>query len=424
VRALIPRALAEAQRSRNQPERQGHLFSLLGSVYATIGDYERAIDVLESARTVQRSVYGAGHLNVVETERLLGENYRRVGRLEESRSTLERVLLVERGALPPDHARIAATLTELHFVYREEGDLETAEALLSEGLAVRERLAGDVPDAGVAESINLLAAIQRRRGRLEDARSNYQRALEIRRRLHPDGDTGPIAESLNNLGVQAVAEGDLLGADTLFGEAAEIFARAYGEGHEFVSIARRQRSMALRKLGRHEEVIEIRRALLLADSVRLGPFHDQLAESHLFIGASLRDLGRYAEAAEEYDLAEMHTRRRHGDDHPYLGVVLQSRARLHVLNGDPAQGLHYVDRAIDLYERHERSGYAIAAYRTRGELNVALGRDEAARDDLEESLRRARQEGSETQIEAATPLLIGVYDRLGDRVGAESLRAR
>lgn len=424
VRALIPRALAEAQRSRNQPERQGHLLSLLGSVYTTIGEYESAIEVLESARTVQRSVYGAEHLNVAETERLLGENYRRVARFDESRATLERALRVERGALPPDHARIAATLTELHFVYREEGDFETAEALLREGLEMRERMVGDVPDAAVAESINLLAALQRRGGRLEDARSNYQRALEIRRRLHPDGDAGPIAESLNNLGVQAVAEGDLQSADTLFAAAAEIFSRAYGEGHEFVSIARRQRSSALRKLGRHEEVIEVRRAMLVPDSTRMGPYHQRLAESHLFIAVSLRDLGRYEEAVQEYEAAETHIRRKHGDDHPYLGVILHSRARQHIVNGNPAHGMRYVDRAIELYERHGRTTYAIAAYRTRGELNVALGRDEAARDDLEESLRRARQAELDTQVEAAARMLVGVYERLGDRAGADTVRVR
>lgn len=427
ARGLISRGIEEAERLEAQPERQGHLLSLLGSVYSRIGDYERAIEMFEAALEVHRGLYGEEHLNVAESERSLGESYRRMGRLDEAKETLDRVLAVERDILPSDHARIATTLTELHLAHREAGELDAAEARLSEGLTMRARLTGGKPDPELAESINLLGALLRRRGRLEEARRSYELALEMRRALVPNGESTQIAESLNNLGVQAVMEGDFEGADTLYEEAGVLFAKLLGEDHPFVSLAISNRAGALRRLDRREEAVVLLRRQLEIDSLRFGPYSLQLGMIHLMMAINFRELGRYDESLSEYELAEANVVRSVGTEHSQYGITLHSWARLYLVNGDPVGGLQLADRAVVAMEAAQPRLHRdpIVAYRTRGELLFAAGRDRAAKQDLEEAWIRVR-EGGESSAElfpATAEALVAVYDRLNDEEGADSIRA-
>jgi tetratricopeptide (TPR) repeat protein len=122
----------------------------------------------------------------------------------------------------------------------------------------------------------------------------------------------------------------------------------------------------------------------------------------------------------------LHVLETSGENHPFLGVVFRSRAGLYLAVGQAERGLPYADSAIVAFERSlsrlhpdTRSGY-----RMRGEILAASGRDAEARTDLEEAYFRAREAGEPaSDLESTGELLIGVYNRLGDRAGADSLRA-
>jgi hypothetical protein len=95
-----------------------------------------------------------------------------------------------------------------------------------------------------------------------------------------------------NLGVQANVEQDYARADTLLAQAAEMFALVLGDTHRYVSLATRNRSSALRRLGRPDEALKILEEQVPVQTAAAGPYDMELAYLYQQIAVTLRDLER------------------------------------------------------------------------------------------------------------------------------------
>ena len=168
----------------------------MGTTYANLGDYHRAIEFFEQALAIRREHLGNSHPDVATSLNNLASLYQDQGRYREAEPLLLRALEIRETALGESHPDVAASLNNLASLYQDQGRYREAEPLLLRALEIRETALGENhPD--VAASLNNLASLYQDQGRYEEAESIYQEALTIARAI---GDLDSAASTLSNLG--------------------------------------------------------------------------------------------------------------------------------------------------------------------------------------------------------------------------------
>ena len=221
---------ASTRELAGQPVVQARLLGTIGTVYGSLGIYDRSAALLErGARTA------AGHARP-RTPRHGARRWRswprRIASWRASRKprrcTARRWPLKRRlGASP---SSIASSLNNLGLTLSERGTLRRRRAAAARG---HRHLAGARRTDGarrVAVGLNNLASILRQQGRLDDAVPMLEQAIAIRRQRLGNGHPGWRRCSATS-GQVFNAKGELAKAEPLLREALAIRRRAYGDDH-------------------------------------------------------------------------------------------------------------------------------------------------------------------------------------------------
>ena len=211
-----------------QPVVQARLLGTIGTVYGSLGVYDRSAALLERALDLRRTTLGLENADTAQSMQSLAEAWRELARLDEA-ETLHREALAIKRRIGDTPSSIAASLNDLGLTLSERGKYVEAEPLLREAIAAWRRLAPDTP-ADVAVGLNNLAQTLRQQGRLDEAATTLDEAIAIRRRRF--GNDHPLlANVLGHLGQVRNAQGDLARAEPLLREALAIRRKAYGDDH-------------------------------------------------------------------------------------------------------------------------------------------------------------------------------------------------
>ncbi|MDQ3897510.1 MAG: tetratricopeptide repeat protein, partial [Actinomycetota bacterium] len=211
-RAWLDAALALPQRDATT-----HALALVGAgvLARTQGDYDRAVDLVEQAAAVARSVDARPELalaliNVGNVALDRGSLGRAAARFEEARA-----LYAEVG----DERGVGHSINCLGTVRLGEGDLDAAAALFEEAAAAFREVQDNW---SLAMAVANLGWTAQQQGRTEVAQRTYEKALAMYRAL---GDDRTVATMLLNLGIARCgsASGDDVAG--LFNEALLTFVR-------------------------------------------------------------------------------------------------------------------------------------------------------------------------------------------------------
>jgi serine/threonine protein kinase/tetratricopeptide (TPR) repeat protein len=253
----------------------GQVFTNLCHVYWRLGQYQRALEDCDRARTNLTRNYGADSLPAVDVL------FRRAVVLNELRESAaarplaERVLEIRERNLGPDHTQVGWALHDLGYTHVNLGDYDAARPLLERALAIQEAALG--PDShAVSMCLQQLARVSLAEGDLDTANEASARALEIRERVfgpdHPD-----LVWVLRLRGGVLSRQGDREGAARLYERALEVAERAYGTDHFEYALTLEVRAFLETDTEEARQLYE--RALAIRKNV-FGPNHRMVGFDH------------------------------------------------------------------------------------------------------------------------------------------------
>lgn len=385
ARELVDRGAASVLAEMgDEPEVQSAVALTLGGVYRSLGAYDEAAPLLDTAEALARRLGSPPEQMALILESLGGLAYEQ-GDYEASEAAYREGLEAARAS---GDAVLAADLNEgLAGVEAEQAELEVAESRLREVLALRRRATPD-DDAALASTLLNLADVLRGQGRYEEAIRLGEECLARTRRAHGPNSL-QTAAALNHLASSLRSAGRPEEALTYLREGLEVRQAVHPDGHPETAASLGNLAGVLNALERYPEAERARRE-------SLAMFQRFFPDEHLYVAATTHSLGEALAVQEKYDEALvtlLEALRLHraalGDDHPNNGYPLTALGRVHLTLDEPARAEPYLREAyglrrVGLGEDHWFVG---ATALELGRAVDRLGRRDEAQAYLEESHR-------------------------------------
>ncbi|MEX2124361.1 MAG: tetratricopeptide repeat protein [Woeseia sp.] len=291
-----------------QPATQATLMETMGTVYMSLGLYDQATSLLQSALDKRKTLYGDRHLEVARSLHRLGEVLKLKAEYEPAESMYRDALALRREMLGNEHVDTARSIYELADLLGRKGEFSAAEPLFREALALQRQLIGE-KSKEAAQSLEGLALNLYDQGNYGDAVPLLREAVAMQRELH-DGPHPDLAEGLNNLGFVISEVGEYAESEQLFREA-----------------------------------LAMKRVLYPGDA------HPEIAMGLNNVAFVLHDQHKYDEAEELYREAIDMQRKLLGDDHPDVAMALNNLAFLTYEKGDLDSAIAMSRESLDMYRR-------------------------------------------------------------------------
>ena len=311
---------------QDEPEISAELQQIVGSIYMSLGAYDRAAPLLETSLEL-RDEFSAADERAQARSALADLRYS-TGEYAEGERIAREVLDLRRASYPEASPEVGAALTDLATFVQNQGRYEEAESILREGLAI-DRSVG-TPEL-VATDLNNLGTLVSAMSRYDEAIEVLEESVAIRRESH-SGDHTDVATSTANLAWALNQKGEYERADSLYEATLAMRRRLLGDDHPLVAMVLNNQADMRRAEGRldesrslHNEALRIRRAVFGGD--------------HADVAASVNNLGIVSFFTQDYDEAAgmfreaLRVFRLHrSEDHPHvlttvsnLGAVLRAQ---------------------------------------------------------------------------------------------------
>lgn len=285
-------------RDFDDPRLRASLLNSIASVYASLDQHERAIELGEEALALDRESHGDVSRPVLDNLAMLALQYQSLGDYETALQYRAEELAIARGLFPESHPQVGVAQAGTAELQLTVGKANEAERLL--GLAVEKMrqtptensrplinslvtLSGLRNPTDPVESATLLdeaAAIAlelfgdqslsmalihaqagtnaSNNGDFEASEAAFRAALGIYEtrlgRQH-----GATITALNNLGVLLLRKEDLVGAETVFRELLELSERKFGREHRSVAGQYQNLGAVIGRQGRFSEALPLHR---------------------------------------------------------------------------------------------------------------------------------------------------------------------
>jgi len=278
----------------------------------------------------------------------LGGIHTDLGLYDEARPLLTEALALRERLRGPRDPEVADTLVRLGFLAQLSGKGD-AMPLFQRALAIREaRLGPEEPE--VASVLNNLGTALAAKGRFDDAEATLRRALALQERLW--GGLDPrVAKTLHNLGGIAYYRQRIPEAERLL-ERALAIREATLPGDD-LDLAGSREALALlrRKQGRLAEAAQLLERLAATAEKVYGPEHPNTARILLNLGLARKDLRQDAPARRNLERALAIGERIFGPESPKITLTLVALASLHIQHGRYAEARPLYRRLLALRER-------------------------------------------------------------------------
>ena len=324
----------------SQPELASRFSAVLGAIYLELGQYDRAIVLLERSLALQHTA--ADDPTRANTRTQLARAQYEKGDYAAAEKNVDIALTVHRVSAGANSAIVAEDLALQGEIARRQGDFKTAQPLLQQALAMS-RATLKAPDAKIAADLNELAVLYSDMHRLDEGAALTEEALAMFRALYGENHLD-VAENLINLGSFRMQAGQVAEALPVLEQATAIYRR-----------------------------------LLPAD-------HPLLATALVNHARALDRLGRYREGEPLYLEALAMQRRVLGEQHPDVAATLNNLAVLHLHLDDFAGAADYSRRALAVWVTQGKPEHPFALG-SKANLSVALRES----GDLVESERLIRE---------------------------------
>jgi eukaryotic-like serine/threonine-protein kinase len=296
ARELLSRGVAQARGATGQPAVQAQMFDVVGRLYTLLGEYERAVPLLEEALALRAGLHGQRSGDYLVSLENLAEASEKVGSPTDVLERRRLILELRREISGVNDGRTLAALHAFGVALHRVGETAAADSVFDAWIAAVEREPMEVSAVGARQLIDA-ATLKELRGDPSGAEPLLRQALDIRRSLH--GDRHPaVAAGLIELAALLDRTGRREEAEPLLREAALQLRAVYPDGNPELASALRQWGNTLGGLrrfqeaqGAHREAVDLTRRFVGANTL-------DHAVAQLDLAFSLTMDGGFAEAAE------------------------------------------------------------------------------------------------------------------------------
>ncbi|HMB89865.1 MAG TPA: tetratricopeptide repeat protein [Rhodothermales bacterium] len=296
----------------DQPEVQTEMLIVLANVYRKLGAYDEALELLEDALHVRKSLYGN------------------------------------------EHIRTAEALDRLGAIQMDRANYDKADSLLTDALRIRRAKLGEThPD--VAETLYNLGALHgaARQGQPEEAVAFYRQSLAIRQRVLGDNDPA-LLKSQHGLAIALWDQGDYAAAETMLYDVLERQRQAQGGRHPETLRTMKALATSLAGQMKHDEAIPLYRDLIASQKEVLGEAHPEVAASLFELAVTLNNRERKENQTEVEALhreALAIRRAALGEEHPAVATSLASLSLALITLERYAEAIAPAEQALALHRR-------------------------------------------------------------------------
>ena len=311
---------------KDDPATDASLRQALADLYGTIGRYDDALPLQESALATRRRVLGEESAETLASMDRMGLQLLWQGRIAEAERSLRDALERRRRSLGREHPQTLDSLNNFGGLLMSFGRPESAEPYFREAQEAGRRALGAEHPNTIAYLSNLGYALMSQ-GRFSDAEPFLREALESRRRLlgqeHPD-----TLDSINNIGFLLMRQERPNEAEPYFREVLETRRLVQGEEHPATLGAINTVAYLLLTQGKYAEAELRYREALSQRRLVLGEEHPDTLVSLNNLAFLFRAQGKYAEAEPYYLEVVEKCRRTLGEEHPDSIVNIDALAGL------------------------------------------------------------------------------------------------
>lgn len=390
ARSLLDRAVESIDSElEDQPRVRVRLKNLMGSIYVTIGDYERAEKLLTEALETRTLLLGPEHLEVADSLHALSWLRFSQGHWEESRSLAEQGLEIRRQVYGESHLGTADSLYRLAFAETELGENQSALGHLQEALRIKERALGPAhPEVGeihsqlgwvfnitgqdgaqahleqaltimereygdesvqAAQCLHRLALVLTKKGDYQRARLLHERTLQINEKIFGP-DHPRVADSLNNLGTFAWYASDLKAAKGYWERALTIREQAFGPDHPMLAQSLMNLALVLQAEGEGSRALSLMQRSLAIKVRTFGEESEEIANARINLGVALSSLGFEDEAERELQRALTVHEKLLGRESEQVATAVSYLGDFKLKTGKFDESREYFERALSIYE--------------------------------------------------------------------------
>jgi tetratricopeptide (TPR) repeat protein len=308
AREMLDRGAARVETQlTHQPQIQSTLMDTLGTVYMSLGLYDQAKPLLETA-------------------------------------------VVKRRALPgEEHGALALSLSHVGDLLTLRADYPGAEGAYHQSIALQRSLPDNQrDDAALAKTLFGLGTEQISRGQYADAERNLRDALTLQQRLFP-GPNEDTARTLQVLG-RAVNQRDLNEAIPLVESALAMHRALWGsQPHPDFAFTLNDLGLMLYDKGEYDRSEQLLRESMAMNRLLLGDKHPEIATSLNNIASVLHDKGDLAGAESNYQECLAMRRELLGSAHPLVAETLNNLAFVYYDRGEVSAALNAERESLDIY---------------------------------------------------------------------------
>lgn len=378
VREILDRGAERIEQELSgQPEIRAELMEVIGSLYGSLGLYDRSLTFFRESLAVRREIYGDRHPQVARSLQGIGDILRDTGDYDGAEPLIREAIEICRPLAADACPKYEMTLNNLGLLLSEVGRYDEAEPLLVEALErSRRRFGPESEETGFA--LHNYAQHLKWKGDFAPAEVLYRQALDLRLKLY--GETQETASTMSNLGVMLAQSDRVEEGGDLIRRALDIRRRVLGDEHPDTSLNINNMGMVYFVSGRFDEAETYLQEALEINRRIFGEEHQRVAHNLGNLARVALEQGDYPKAVDLQQQALAIRRKNLGDRHPDVSLGLTGLSDALLLAGQPgrAEAAAAEAREIedDIHEKdHPRRA---SAYLSLARARLALGRLEEA----------------------------------------------
>ena len=314
-----------------------------------LGDYDRALNILELTLEYCKEHYGELHEKTATLYNNIGLVYLYKGQYDNALEYYNKVREIWEKVLDPQHPDLATTYNNIGAVYYSKGEYDNALAYYNKAREIREKVLDPLhPD--LAATYNNIGGAYIGKSEYDNALVYLNKALEIEEKVlvpqHPD-----LASTYNNLGAAYDRKGEYDNALVYLNKAREIRENVLDPLHPRLATTYNNLGTTYSRKGEYDNALEFYKKALEIDEKVLDPLHRDLATTYYNIGLVYESKGQYDEALKCLNKTLEIDEKVLDPMHPDLATTYRDIGGVYANKDQFDNALVYFNKAKDIQEK-------------------------------------------------------------------------
>jgi eukaryotic-like serine/threonine-protein kinase len=324
---------------------QASVLGMVGKTYLGIGEYDRAIGLLQRSMALSSRELGPQHPVTLDAMSNLAGAYEAAGNMDLALPLYEKTLKLMTESLGPDHPDTAATMNNLAAAYYRSGKPELALPLCEESLMYFKK-AFPPHDRQILTSMENLAAAYEGVGKVDLALPLFQEALNLMRaRLGPEHPNTLLC--MGNLAGAYQAAGKLDVALPLFETTFKLIKAKLGPDHPDTLTIMNDLAAAYEAAGKAALAVPIYEEAFALEKAKLGSENPLTLHTMNSLAGAYQAVGKLELAVPLFEKSLKLDRAKLGPEHPETLSAMCGLAVAYQVAGK-------LDLALPLFEKEAR----------------------------------------------------------------------